>query len=430
MQIAPSYRSFCGETFISWDDGIVWERVYDHEPQDTYYHGEAREFVWNVLRRSGFNWLALKSGITALMPGHFTPKYGNDYGELANYFTADYLGYGYVNGTVQRPLNSDGTHGAAWGEPAGYGYASPLDADVRALIAGAAWKASQASGDMYPHYSPVEIHMKGLNCGGCDFGHYVDTTYQWNQQWCQPSGWMADTLPVETENWTTDPNYPLGESGITAFAHEYNIRFIYSPSVITHLETDCKPWGINWHCDECDEPTYYGRHCGNGCPEDWEYDDEEAVPPRTPCKDRGCKSPCPPKRVVDAAMQWSQENRDSWSQGTLRYTTYNQGTSPYFSCGNLQGMSVGDEFQRDYSQRQAGIWSGNAEWRKSYHVMPCQPVARHYTNVRSLPDPASLDGVEEYTVDNVGVAHRWVWSHEDQQWYEHGKIPEPDGGVI
>jgi len=62
--------------------------------------------------------------------------------------------------------------------------------------------------------------------------------------------------------------------------------------------------------------------------------------------------------------------------------------------------------------------------------MPCQPVARHYTNTRSLPDPASLDGVEEYTIDNVGVAHRWVWSHADQQWFEHGEKPAPDGGVI
>ena len=426
VQIAPSYRSFCGETWISWDDGVVWERAYNHEPQDTYYHGEAREWVWNVYKKAGYNYLSFKSGIVVLMPGAFRPKYGNDYGELNAYFKSNYLGGGSGLGSVQVPLNPDGTKGANWGEPMGWSnlnYLNPGEVDRRALVAGNDWKAASASGPMYPSYDPTDFFMLYLRdfCGGCTFAHYVETTYQWNGQWCQSSGYMADTLPVEVENWTTDPAYPLGGSSITtSFSHKLHVDFIYSPSVLENVTSDCEPWGVWWFCDRCEDPRYYGRDCPD-CEEVGKTEDE--------CPE-GCDPPCPPKRIVTGNMAWSSENRDYWSQPALRYTTNNPGSSPYFSCGQVNGKSIGDLWQEKYSARQNGVWSAEEEFRKTYQIMPCQPVARHYTNTRSLPDPASLDGVEEYTVDNVGVAHRWVWSHADQQWFEHGEKPAPDGGVI
>lgn len=426
VQIAPDITGVCGEAFITWDDGIVWERTINHEPQDTYYHGEAREYVWNVIYKQGnYTSNTFKSGIIALMPGYFKPQYGQDFEELHNYWKKMYTGSGSSNGNKNVRLESTGEKGPRYGEEINWSYETldPVTKSLRQRLVAENHQASNSGGSMYPSFTPESAQMFEINAynPNVTFDHYVETTYQWNGQRCYAAGFMVDTLPVETENWTEDANYPLGSSGVSSFVHYFVAKSIASPAALVQgsCQTGYHPWGVYWQCDMEYEPNYYWRSCP---------DHEE------PCDPDDCPDREPPyfaPRPMGCAMEWTSRNTDRFTAPAPRFTHYNC-SSQYGVVGHTQGMSAGDEFKQKYSDRQEGLWatSQNSDIYKVYSIMPCQPVARHYTNTRSLPDPASFDGVEEYTIDNVGVAHRWVWSHADLKWLEHGKQPAPDGGVI
>ncbi len=405
VHIAPDFTGVFGETWISWNDGVVWERTYDHQPQDTYYHGEAREFVWNAMVYIGYDAITFKSGIVALMPGAFTPKYGNEYDELFGYY-ANYITTGSGLGNKQCYLNRDGTKGPDWGDPIVWAKRSAYTLAVEDMRLSASNQASKTTGKMYPPYSPEDYWclQARMSCGdGWTLDHQVEIMYQWNGLMTIHAGYFSDVRPVETENWTTDPNYPLGASSITDFGHGLIVDSVAAPAWLSSATRCNEPWGLWCNCDRVGEPLYYGR----GCP------DREA-----PCHPEinGCQNrepPYYPERACNCEMIYTGYNLGQ----AERHTYYVCIGYPSYSVGVSAGMSAGDEFSIKYSSRQEGIWKSSASpiIAKNYMLMPCQPVARHYTNTRSLPDPASFDGMEEYTIDDVGVAHRWVWSHADQK---------------
>ncbi len=422
VQIAPMVTGVCGETWISWNDGIVWERTYDHEPQDEYYWGEAREYVWNIYYGGS---RVVQSGIVALMPGAFTPGYGNDYDELHGLWVNYQTGGG--GSGIDVKLNSDGSKGDTYGIPYSFWGGTNVQRAITTLkFASQDFQASQITGDMFPflpHDSFLNflIKIQYANVANVTLDHwYWCDQYYSNGMTVFETGYMSDTQPISF-TWDTDPNYPLGASSVTDFTHFFHWKFLHTPG-IKHPCTgeNCGPWG-SWYCCRT-----VGSDWRKRCP------DAEVPFPDNPTYGVNGTDPCPPHYSPwnkGCSGSWSNDNYDDPANPRhVHYTA--DGASN--TVGVSEGQSAGDEFQQLWGQNQTPgyHWSGNQAAFKQYLLMPCQPVARHYTNVRSLPDPSSFDGVEEYTVDDQGVAHRWIWSDADRKWFEHGEKPAPDGGVI
>lgn len=435
VQIYPDITGVCGETWITWNDGIVWERTYDHEPQDTYYYAPAYEYVWNIT----YNTQVVQSGIVPLLPGHFTPQYGNDHEELSGLWIDQITG-GNPPSNIQVPLNADGSKGENWGDPVTSWIKITNETTVNLNIAKLAiqgYQAHLAQNDMYPQISHDEFIQVYIDVVLADYANVtVDKWYHCDQYYSDgmtewQTGYIHDTLPI-SQTWDTDPNYPRGESDITSFAH----RFVW-----TNLWTPGIKNGCTGDADVCCEDTYNHTpwnswYCCRSLGSDWRMSCPDLEVPyiTNPTFGVNGTQPCPPYYsgyACGCSGDWSSTNYRY--PESLRYVDYTAGGNDAHQTGVSRGMSVGDYFQLNYATNpynQVWFWDSTATATKSYAEMPCQAVARHYTNVRSLPDPASFDGVEEYTIDDLGVAHRWVWSDADRKWFEHGEKPAADGGVI